>query len=47
MTSYERINACFKIATAEQYKRLQIDNNKRLTLKIYHNTNYCKLHFSL
>ena len=37
MTSYMS-DICFKIATAEQYKRLQIDNNKLLTLKIYHNT---------
>ena len=28
----------FQNFTAEQYKRLQIDNNKLLTVKIYHNT---------
>jgi hypothetical protein len=35
MTSYERRNICPKLQrlTAEQYKRLQIDNNKLLNYK--------------
>ena len=38
-TSYERIYVSkLQRLTAEQYKRLQIDNNKLLTIKIYHNT---------